>query len=181
MTLRIIFLLGAAFAALTADAKQSAVTAPGGMRLGQSVEEAVGSEGAFFYGNTCYGELAVSGAILTAGGLVHIMGYVDEKTQIVDAIEADFVEQVATADLNVCNAAVRQTAKSVFPAIDWRKLTARTYFLGGADRTYMSASAGGIRYEIWGDLEMIVGSVCTVSWRVASGGRTFDVQRVPAF
>lgn len=181
MLLRTIVLVGAALAALTADAKPPAVSAPGGMLLGQSVDDAVGSGRGFFYGNTCYGELAVSGAVMTPGGLVHVMGFVDSKTQTIDAIEVDFIRQVAADDIGHCRDEVRRSAQALFPGIDWQSATQSSYFLGGADRTYMSRRVNGLRYEVWGDFESVVGTVCTVSWRVASEERTFDAKRVPAF
>ncbi len=154
------------------------ITAPGGMRLGLTVDSALKSSSSFFYGDTCFGERAVSGDFLTPDGFVHVMGYVDEKDRSINAVEAVHLNRRSVATVAQCESHIRAMAAGKFPGIDWRRAKTTRVFLGGADRIHMSVEHGGIAYEAWGDVESIIGLQCILSWRASHADRQFDVRRL---
>lgn len=173
----VIMAAGIAMAVPATQGRAAEITAPGGLRLGLTVDGALKSSSVFFYGDTCFGERAVSGDFLTPDGFVHVMGYVDERDRSIDAIEAIRLNRRSVATVARCESHVRAMAAGKFPGIDWRAVKATRVFLGGADRIHLSAKRGGVAYEAWGDVEAIIGLQCMLSWRASRENRRFDIRR----
>ena len=178
MLKRMIIIAGIAMAVPAAQGPSSEVTAPGGLSLGLTVDSALKSSAGFFYGDTCFGERAVSGDILTDDGFVHVMGYVDESARTINSVEAIYLNRRSVATVAQCESHVRAMASERFPGIDWRGAKMTRVFLGGADRVHMAAMQGGIAYEAWGDVEAIIGLQCILSWRASHENRRFDIKRL---
>lgn len=151
--------------------------APGGLYLGQPLDEAKALSQWFYYGNTCYGELAVSGDVMTRTGLAHVMGYVDKARTRIEALEVNFARTVETGDRAGCEKAVRTFAAWKFPDVAWKDVPAEHAFLGRADRVILTAGKEDTRVEVWGDLSTLVRPTCLVSWRASLGERRFDPAR----
>lgn len=158
-------------------AAPTAPHAPGGLYLGQPLDEAKTLSQWFYYGNTCYGELAVSGDVMTRTGLAHVMGYVDKARTRIEALEVNFARTVETGDRAGCEKAVRTFATWKFPGMRWNDVLAGHVFLGRADRVILTAETEDTRVEVWGDLSTLVRPTCLVSWRASLEERRFDPAR----
>ncbi len=181
MLKRMTVIAGIAMAIPASQGAALEIAAPGGISLGLSVEQALKSPAGFFYGDTCFGERAVSGDILTDDGFVHVMGYVDKGGRAINSLEAIYLNRRSVATVALCESHVRAMASARFPGIDWRDTKVTRVFLGGADRIHMSATRKGITYEAWGDVESIIGLQCMLSWRASKQERRFDIKRLRPF
>ncbi|MCP5084025.1 MAG: hypothetical protein GY948_20240 [Alphaproteobacteria bacterium] len=152
---------------------RQATFSPTDLQVGQSRAEAEAAfAGQGFFGRTCFGELAVFADRQEDGHEQHVMAFIDEATNKVEAVEVQQVETPVSAP-SQCMAVVRSAAKRIATDVNWSSVDLAKYSAGATQRYFLrQRGAGGRMWEIWGEHKGAAGfQTCDLYWRTSVPGR----------
>ena len=139
---------------------------PTDLQIGQSRAEAeTAFAGQGFFGRTCFGELAVFADRQDGGHEQHVMAFISEDTNKVEAVEVQQVETPISAS-SQCKAMVRSAAKRFATEVNWSSVDLAKYSAGATQRYFLrQRGAGGRMWEIWGEHKGAAGfQTCDLYW-----------------